>query len=162
MLKEVKKILYASDLGENSRPAFRYAVQEAIKHEAEIVFFHAIRPMSELTEDVIENYFPENISKKHIKKVINSKSECIKTRIDEFLFSEMDSTASLVKPVTISVVVGKPSKSILHAAKHSGADMIVMGDRETSAMARIFLGSTAQNVIHQSVIPVMIVPLACE
>ena len=40
--------------------------------------------------------------------------------------------------------------------------MIVMGDRESNSISRIFLGSTAQKVIHQSQVPVLIVPLRKE
>ncbi len=159
MLHEVKRILYASDLGKGSRPAFRCAVQEAIKHDAEIIFFHAIEPMSELTEDAIEDYLPEQMSRKHSCQIMQGKKQRIELRVDEFLQSELDSGVKLPKPAIINVMIGKPAKSILKTARKSNVDMIIMGDRESSTISRIFLGSTAQKVIHQSDIPVMIVPL---
>lgn len=159
MLHEVKRILYASDLGKGSRPAFRCAVQEAIKHDAEIIFFHAIEPMSELTEDAIEDYLPTSLSQKHSCQIMQSKKLRIEQRIDNFLQSELEQGVTLPKPAIIEVMIGPPAKSVLKTARDKNADLIIMGDRESSAISRIFLGSTAQKVIHHSDIPVMIVPL---
>lgn len=159
MLHEIKRILYASDLGKGSRPAFRYAVQEAIKHDAEIIFFHAIEPMNELTEDIIEDYLPEKMSRKHSCQIMQSKKQRIEQRVEEFLQSELECGVALAKPAIIKVSIGLPAKTILNTAKTSSVDMIIMGDRESSTMSRLFLGSTAQKVIHHSTIPVMIIPL---
>ena len=46
MIPRIKKILYATDLTKNSAYAFRYAVNSAQKHEAEIHIFHVIETMS--------------------------------------------------------------------------------------------------------------------
>lgn len=162
MLQEVKRILYASDLGRGSRPAFRHAVQAAIRHDAEIIFFHAIEPMSELTEDAIEDYLPEKLSRKHSSQIMQSQIERIEQRVNDFLQSELECGVGLPKPANIKVMIGSPAKSILKTAKQTHADLIVMGDRESSTISRLFLGSTAQKVIHQSDIPVTIVPLKNE
>lgn len=39
MLPEINTILYASDISEGSRPAFRMAVKQAINNNARIVFY---------------------------------------------------------------------------------------------------------------------------
>ena len=46
MIPKIKKILYATDLSKNSEYAFYYAVDMAKRHDAEIVFLHAIEPIS--------------------------------------------------------------------------------------------------------------------
>ena len=90
MLQTINRILYASDLGQGSRPAFRYAVNEAIKHNAEIIFLHAVEPISELTEDIIEDYLPEKLSKKHSEQIMQSRKQRIRERIESFVQSELD------------------------------------------------------------------------
>ncbi|MBN3560909.1 universal stress protein [Aliamphritea spongicola] len=162
MLQTINRILYASDLGQGSRPAFRYAVNEAIKHNAEIIFLHAVEPISELTEDIIEDYLPEKLSKKHSEQIMQSRKQRITERIESFVQSELEAGVSLPKPAIIKVSIGQPHKIILDKAKTMAADMIVMGDRESNSISRIFLGSTAQKVIHQSQVPVLIVPLRKE
>jgi nucleotide-binding universal stress UspA family protein len=42
MIPKIKKILYATDLSKNSAYAFRYAVNSAKKHGAEIIILHVI------------------------------------------------------------------------------------------------------------------------
>ena len=42
MIPRIKKILYATDLTKNSAYAFRYAVNSAQKHDADIYILHVI------------------------------------------------------------------------------------------------------------------------
>lgn len=155
MLPDINTILYASDISEGSRPAFRMAVKQAIKNDAQIVFLHAIEPVSEFIED----YLPENANLKHTDQLMTSYKARIEERIQRFLDSELDAGCELTMPPVIKALVGKPEKVILRAAQKLKASMIVMGDRESSTMSRLFLGSTAQKVIHHSEVPVLIVPL---
>lgn len=155
MLPEINTILYASDISEGSRPAFRMAVKQAICNDARIVFLHAIKPVAEMIED----YLPNNANLKHNDQLMESYKQRINQRIQDFLDSELDANCQLGQLPEIRVIVGKPDKVILHAANKLNVSMIIMGDRHSNAMSRIFLGSTAQKVIHQSNIPVLIVPL---
>ncbi len=155
MLPEINTILYASDISEGSRPAFRMAVKQAINNNAQIIFLHAIEPM----DDFIDDFLPVNASLKHKNQLIESFKIRIGMRIKEFLKSELEEDFELPYPPMIQVSPGKPDQVILKAAARLNASMIVMGDREVSSVSRVFLGSTAQKVIHHSEIPVLIVPL---
>ncbi|MDO6562150.1 universal stress protein [Amphritea sp. 1_MG-2023] len=155
MLPDIDTILYASDITEGSRPAFRMAVKQAINNHARIVFLHALEPM----DDFIDDFLPVNASQKHKQQLIDSFKKRIGERIEAFLNSELEDDFELPYEPTIQVSPGKPDQVILKAAKRLNASMIIMGDRETSSMSRVFLGSTAQKVIHHSEIPVLIVPL---
>ncbi|MBN2398370.1 MAG: universal stress protein, partial [Deltaproteobacteria bacterium] len=42
MIPKIKRVLYATDLSENSMYAFRYAVNTAEKHDAEMIVLHVI------------------------------------------------------------------------------------------------------------------------
>lgn len=156
MLPDIDTILYASDISEGSRPAFRMAVKQALENNARIVFLHAIEPIN--TEHV-EDYLPANASRKHTAQLMDNYKSRIETRIRAFLDSELETGSQLSQPPIVKVISGKPDKVILRAAIALKASMIVMGDREISTISRVFLGSTAQKVIHQSSVPVLIVPL---
>jgi nucleotide-binding universal stress UspA family protein len=45
MIPQIKKILYATDLSENSSYAFFYAIDLAQRHDAKIVILHVIEPI---------------------------------------------------------------------------------------------------------------------
>jgi nucleotide-binding universal stress UspA family protein len=156
MLPDIDTILYASDISEGSRPAFRMAVKQALENNARIVFLHAIEPIN--TEQV-EDYLPANASRKHTAQLMDNYKSRIETRIQTFLDSELETGSQLPQPPIVKVISGKPDKVILRAAIALQASLIVMGDREISTISRVFLGSTAQKVIHQSSVPVLIVPL---
>jgi len=155
MLPEINTILYASDISEGSRPAFRMAIQQALRNDAQIVFLHAVEPVG----DFLDDYLPNDANRKHTNQLMNSYKERIEARIHSFLQVELDAGCELPHEPIIKVLVGKPEKVILRAAQKIKASLIVMGDRESSTMSRLFLGSTAQKVIHQSAAPVLIVPL---
>lgn len=53
---------------------------------------------------------------------------------------------------------GKPSKEIINIAKDWNADLIIMGTQRKTGLKRLLLGSTAENTIRLSDIPILIVP----
>ncbi len=53
---------------------------------------------------------------------------------------------------------GKPSKEIVSTANTWGADLIIMGTRGKTGIKRLLLGSTAENTLRLSNIPILIVP----
>jgi nucleotide-binding universal stress UspA family protein len=58
----------------------------------------------------------------------------------------------------VSVRVGKPVKEILAQADESNADVIVMGMRGIGGAQKLLLGSTSQQVLERSAVPVLVVP----
>ena len=53
---------------------------------------------------------------------------------------------------------GKASKGIVSSASDWGADLIIMGTQGKTGVKRLILGSTAENTIRLSSIPILIVP----
>jgi nucleotide-binding universal stress UspA family protein len=159
MLNRISHIVYASDLNHGSRPAFRMAVELAIQHKARISFVHIIEPFSESRREIIESYLPEGVNLKHLNDTLDEHKERIKSRIAEFLKSELNEGVVLPNAPEAIVLVDAPEQGILKAARQQNADLIVMGARKTSAASRLFLGSTAHKVMNKTEIPVLIVPL---
>ena len=53
MIPRIKNILYATDLSKNSAYAFRYAVNSAQKHDAQIHILHVIETIPPATEGIM-------------------------------------------------------------------------------------------------------------
>ena len=45
MIPQIKRILYATDLSDNSAYVFRYAINSAKKHDAGIIILHVLEPI---------------------------------------------------------------------------------------------------------------------
>lgn len=162
MLPDINTILYASDIRQGSRPAFRMAVKLAVENKADIVFLHACEPFDTEMQDRVQDYLPKKITNIHAAQIIEAQQKRVSDRIQSFLDEELDDSVALPSRPKVVVRTGKPDQVILAVAKEFDANLIVMGDRTTSTLSRMFLGSTSQNVIHQSPTPVLIVPLAAN
>lgn len=58
-----------------------------------------------------------------------------------------------------SVLIGSISSSVLEKAKENQNDLIVVGSHRRSALGRFFLGSTANSLLHEANIDVLVVRL---
>jgi nucleotide-binding universal stress UspA family protein len=56
------------------------------------------------------------------------------------------------------LLVGDPAETIARFARERGSDMIFMGTRGMSTIGNLFLGSTANKVLHLAHVPVVLVP----
>lgn len=160
MLPEIKTIVYASDIRQGSRAVFRMAIKQALANNAQIVFLHACEPFDSEMQDMVRDYLPQRISNLHAARILEGHHQRVHERIERFLREELEADIRPMPEPKIVVRSGKPDQVILAVAEEFNAELIVMGDRAAPALSRMFLGSTAQNVIHQSSVPVLIVPLA--
>ena len=58
----------------------------------------------------------------------------------------------------VAVRVGNPAKEILLQAEECNADIIVIGMHGVGAAHKLILGSTSEQVLHKSTVPVLVVP----
>ena len=66
MIPQIKRILYATDLSDNSAYVFGYAINSAKNHDAGIIILHVLEPWSATTKALA--YFTEEQEKKNQKK----------------------------------------------------------------------------------------------
>lgn len=158
MISEIKTILYASDSLIGSRAVFKFAVLEAIKHQAKIIYLHVLDPIEEEQQLSSHGYLPSKINELHSNQIQETELERIVLRINGFLESEPD-ISSLKQVPEVVINFGKPGDCIINVAQKHNADLIVMGDRAKHALTSFFLGSTTQIVIRKSSIPVVVVPI---
>lgn len=162
MNNEINVIIYASDTRKGSRKAFHIAIQEAVRHQAEIIYVHAVDKINSITPEASQSFLPKSIEKNHSDRHKSTIVTEVKKRIKRFIASAEFSSLDSVPSFSIKIQFGSPEEVILNAAKQYKAGMIVMGNREVSALSRVFLGSTAHKVLQNSAIPVLIVPLMAE
>ncbi|WP_428033341.1 universal stress protein [Amphritea sp.] len=160
MLPDVKKILYASDIDNGSRPAFRAAVSLCGHYHSQITYLHVIEPLSASAQSIVQTMInDETLNELHDQSLANLKVK-IQERIERFCESELEQNEILAEgAINSRVEEGVPWKTILKVADEIDADVIVMGTRTHSAMGQFLLGSTANKVMHNSKRPVLIVPL---
>ncbi len=158
-LPAYKTILYATDLGKNTRPVFRTALSLARKYEADIIMLHIVEPMSSAMHAIVDTYLPKGEAKKVYQDGMKAVLGVMKERLEKFCEEELESpslTSGRVKEML--VVSGETSEEILKAAKKHMADIIVMGKSSSSILGTDVAGSAARRVSRHSNIPVLIVP----
>lgn len=158
MLPEIKTVLYASDLGKNTRPAMRLAASIAKQHNARVVYLHVLEPLADTARALVGAYYSDEDIDAKYQESLESTHSYMERRIASFHQEEMGDVEA---PFETAVVVksGQIEEVILAVANDVKADMIVMGSRTHSMMGRMMMGSSATKIVHTSTIPVLVVPL---
>lgn len=160
MLSQVNTIVYCTDLGRYTRPAFRLAVSIAQQFDARVIFLHVIEPLREDTRHLVEMYLPEESVLKVRKQGAEAVRQRVLERIQKFCAEEMADEGEFPRGgPEPRVVEGEAASAVLKVAEEEGADLIVMGSHTHSMMGELMLGSVAHKVTHHSTRPVLLVPL---
>ena len=160
MLPQIKSILYATDLSENARYAYRYAASLAQQYEARITILHVIENLTAEAYLQIHGYVGEQRWKElEADKQADFVSR-IQGRLSNFcdeISSDMDACTFQVEKILVKE--GIAAEEILHQAELNDADAIVMGTRGYGMFRDALMGGTARRVVRRSKIPVMVVRL---
>lgn len=154
MIPQIKKILFATDLSENSTYAFYYAIHMAKRDEAKIVILHAIEPLPPMLITFEDFVF----------KVAKDRIKAVKERLQKFS-QKVDARigTSSVEFVSDTLVrMGDPVEEILKAVDEEGCDVIVLGTHGKGFLEQTFLGSVSSSVLLRTRKPVFLVPLPSE
>lgn len=166
----VKKILYATDLSENARPALAYAVSLANAYGAQIVILHVIDETPEFVDNHVINYIGaedwEAIKRRNVSEardiLIGKKrsGDIAREVLDRFCQNLRPGTADHETAMDETVIKsGNPVTQILQTAEEKTCDLIVMGTHGRGALMDTMLGSTTSRVIRRSPVPVVAVPI---
>lgn len=151
MIPKINKILYTTDLSENSLYAFRYALNSAEMHNAKIHLLYVLKTkfIGEYPQLMVE----VGPDAKQAIAIINK-------RLNTLLQEESKEYPEIAKMVSsVEVVEGDPVVKILEKANQLKPDVIIMGTHSKGFIAQTFLGSVATNVLQRSRIPVYVIPL---
>ncbi len=160
MIPKINKILYATDLSENSAYALRYAVNSAKQHDADLVVLHVMEVMDPKTLNAMMAY----VDNKYFTELEGGKITHAKDRIENRLkvfFEKARAQDPQLADTHISTEIceGYPAEEILRKADELTCDAIVMGTHGKGLLTRAFLGSVAKKVLRRTRKPVFIIPL---
>ena len=170
---DVKKILYATDLSENARYAFAYAVSLANLYNASITFIHVLSEIPNILDKSVIGYISEarweEIKSQHVEEareaIIGKKRDHLAIRDALHHFSENlkeNSEGEDFVTDEIIVVRGNPVEEIIKYSEEKNCDLIVMGTHGQGTLADVMMGSTARRVLRRSTKPVLVVRLPEE
>lgn len=170
---EIKRILYTTDLSENARHAFAYAVNLANLYGAGITLLHVLEEISELLDSSVAGYISaerwEEIKRRQIEEaketLTGKKREYVPIREALGQFCEdVQSSHADQDFVADEILVrrGDPVDEILAQAEERNCDLIVMGTQGHGILEDVLIGSTARRVVRRSKKPVLVVRLPEE
>jgi len=160
MIPKIKKILYATDLSPNSAYVFRYAMNSAIKHDADIIILHVFERIPGASTGMLDFYLDEAQRKKLFEEKVSDTMERIKKRVTLFFEKELkDDPGGAGKVKSIEVCEGFAPEVILSKADELDCDAIVLGTHGKGIIANTFLGSASKRVLRRTRKPVFIIPL---
>jgi nucleotide-binding universal stress UspA family protein len=160
MIPDIKRILYATDLSENARYAFGYAVSLANRHDAKITVLHVVEELSSFAQSMVADMMGEkrlaDIKTQKEKEVIAE----LKIRLEAFCNDVRHEQPSCPFVVDNTIVVtGHPVDQIVHQAAEMDADLIVIGSHGRGGLADVTMGSTSRRVLRRCAMPVLVVRL---
>ncbi len=144
----LNSILWPSDASEPSIRALQVAVELAKQHEARLFCLQVVPQVPIYSDAAIPlTTFDIPRYEEELKKAAHKQLQ--KTMAD--LVPEGIRAES-------SVVIGKPSDSIITFAKERKVDLIVMATHARTGLSHFLIGSVTEDTIRRSTIPVMVIP----
>ena len=163
MIPRIQKILYATDLTKNSAYAFRYAINSAQKHNAQIYILHVLESLPPAIEGLFRLHLEESRLEQLWKEKKEEQIQRIQNRLREFANRELKDDPETLKRVSrILVVEGDPVLEILRQMDELNCDVLIMGSHGRGIISHAFLGSVAERVLHGIKKPVFFIPLPKE
>ena len=143
MSEFIKKILWATDFSDEAQEALVYANLFAQAFNAKITALHVVPDFSPALLDTAAVVKGELV--KRVEFIKNESAE----RLEKIKKSKDI-------PFRILIKEGTTSKKIIEAAEEEKSDLIVMGKKGLSALEKLFIGSVAIQVLHNSPVPLLL------
>ncbi|MFC1883412.1 universal stress protein [Thermodesulfobacteriota bacterium] len=160
MIPEIKKILYATDLSENSRYAFNYAISLANRFGAGITILYVLEEATPSAESFIINMMGEKKWKELVESNKKEVLDTLKKRLENFCddaSAEVPSCPFITDEIIVKV--GTPVDEILSQCEESDPDILVMGSHGHGIISNAMIGSTSRRVLRRCKKPVLIIRL---
>ena len=168
MFQQVKKVLFASDLTENSRKTFYYAATMGAYYKSGIILIHVVERIPLGIRYRLAGLEGEEGLRKmreaheqEARRILIGKRESdprLRKELAEFYTSGRPEDATAPYEIEdILIREGNIAEEIVKAAAETGCGLIVMGAH------KVILGSTAtgsvtRTVLHNARVPVLVVP----
>lgn len=158
-IPEIKKILYTTDLSENARYAFGYAMSLANRYGAGITILHVLES-SPSSESLVTNIIGKEKWKQFRKENEQEVVSTIKKRVENFC-EELTREVPECPFITDEIIlrIGFPADEILKLVDSGDYDLVVMGAHGHGFIGSAMMGSISRRVVRRSKKPVLVVRL---
>ena len=142
----IQKILFATDLGNNSLRALEHAKLFVSRFDSELHAFHVLEDIPTNTPAfggglALNTYVHENPS-----------------TVEQKIHHLFDPTWLLGKHLIVATSDGEPGNQIVRYAREKSIDIIILGTHGRTGLAHVLTGSVAEYVARHSKCAVLIVP----
>jgi nucleotide-binding universal stress UspA family protein len=147
-IEAVKEILVAVDFSAGTEHVLACATRLAAPSGANVHLLHVAAP-----EPGFVGYDPEGgpNDRDHRAGELRDEHQALQVLADAMDETGVHATPLLVKGATIEVILGE--------ADRLGSDLVVVGSHGHGAVHRFLVGSTADALVRQSKVPVLVVPV---
>lgn len=143
---QIRRILAPTDFSHTAEAALGYAEALARAFGAEVYLLHVV----EVTDETFASV-PREI-------LLTGSGERIRAYLLERAQARLEPLKGRFGRAEAVVRLGPPREVILDAARELGVDLIVLGLRGRTGLARLLVGSVAEHIIRHSPVPVLSVP----
>ena len=143
----IRRILFATDFSDASRPAAQRAVAIAKDSGAELLVVHVYEPPVRPAVDAFL-----------VPRVYDEFEAEVRSQADQGLAPIVARAAGAGVAARPLVLRGVADEAIARAARDEAADLVVVGTHGRGGVARLLLGSVAARVVSSSPCPVLTVP----
>lgn len=133
----VRRILYATDLGESSAPAFATACSLARDYGAGLVIIHVVNPLPVTYGEIIAQAAAETDRQSASRRLAQLRPADPNVTFEHCLAE------------------GEPARCILEAVRTHECDLIIMGSHGRTGVSRLIMGSVAERVVREAPCPVL-------
>ena len=158
MMPKIKKILYATDLSDNSRLAFGYAIGQAEQFGGQLMVVHVIEPISVYTQSHMGSLMGEsewiNLQQDYDDRLLDT----LMTQLKRFCHQmASDMPTQCLQDDMIFIRKGLPVEEIIALADEQQADLIVLGTHGYGMLKDTLMGGTVRRVLRRATQPVLVV-----
>ncbi len=163
MPPDIRTILFAAGLGNDTGYVLAYALSIAQKYGARIHIIHSHEALNITAQSMAELYmFQEGLDDAFEKSLQDTEAK-LTVNLEEIIQSELKkSSAGRDLIASIQISRQPPKQAILDATEEFKADLIVMGSHRHSVLTDALLGSTTMKILHSTKVPVFVVRIPKE
>ncbi|KAH9503594.1 hypothetical protein Btru_066932 [Bulinus truncatus] len=148
MTTQSRRLLIAMDNSKHSDYAFDWYMKFFYKPKDELILFHCLDPSA--------TNHTKNVPKAAGSSTVTAGDE--EEAVNPFVAKlHTKAATSGIRATVVKAIGSKPGEAIIKASEEQRVDIIITGSRGIGALKRTFAPSVSEYVVHQSVVPVLVI-----
>ena len=148
-MEGIQRVMTCVDVSEYSKETIGFSLALTGQSKIEHLLFSVVDSRDVDAVNMAARYYPELV---HVETFIEKSIAGRRQQINELLKKNFP---SVMEDIRILVLVGHPSEEILKAIDAEKIDLVVMGNKGSTNLARTLFGSVAEKVFRHSPVPVL-------